>query len=119
VVKSDTDSTFSWSGRYLWDMENNLTRNAAQFLLGEYVHLIGERMPYPYGMLKINTIKIIKDKFSQGYTVMLTHEIFDGAFPDPDFPPVYQIDLLSFLQITGFSTMIERKPRERHNKRSY
>ena len=95
-------------------MENNLTRDAAQFLLLEYMNLIGKPMPAPYDMLKINTITLSKDKFSSGYSVLLSHNLFDGDFPDNN--PVYEIDLLSYLQITGFSTMIERKPKVRHSK---
>lgn len=60
------------------EMENNLTRRAAEYLLAEYHHLIGQPMPYPCNEQPITTISIVKDKNTQGYSVVLSNDFFDG-----------------------------------------
>ncbi len=84
------------------NMENNLTRNAAQYLLSEYFHLIGQPMPYPCNELPITTISIEKDKNTDGYSVILSHDIFDGDFPDDKIGSLCKTDLMTYLSIPEY-----------------
>ncbi len=63
-------------------MENNLNRDTAQYLLSEYYYLIGQAMSYPCYELPITTISIEKDKNTEDYSVVLSHEAFEGDLPD-------------------------------------
>lgn len=53
-------------------------------------------MPYPYSNLEINCISIDKNRIGSGYTITLSHEIFDGVLPDDTIPSV-KVDLFSYL----------------------
>lgn len=83
------------------DMENNLPLTVANRLFSDYLHFIGQKMPYPYYELEITSMTVEKDKIGTGYTVMLSHDEFDGVLPD-DKAPSIQIDLLSYLDIPVF-----------------
>lgn len=83
-------------------MENNLTRRAAECLLAEYHHLIGKPMPYPCNELPITTISIVKDKNTQGYSVLLSNDFFDGDLPDDQLGSICKTDLMTYLSIPDY-----------------
>lgn len=83
-------------------MENNLTRRAAEYLLAEYHHLIGQPMPYPCHQLPITTISIEKDKNTDGYSVVLSHDAFKGDLPDYQLGSICKTDLMNYLSIPEY-----------------
>ena len=83
------------------DMENNLPLSVANRLFRDYLHLLGRKMPYPYHELAITSMTVEKDKIGTGYTVMLSHDEFNGVLPD-DKAPSIKVDLLSYLGIPEF-----------------
>lgn len=83
-------------------MENHLAKQTADKLAQEYIKLIGQPMPYPYSALEITSITVEKNKNSKGFSVILSHDIFDGGWPEVTNFSCPQVDLLSYLEIPEF-----------------
>lgn len=83
-------------------MENYLSHETAKKLAKQYNKLIGQPMPYPYSGLPITSITVEKNKTSQGFSVILSHDIYDGGWPEVTGFKCPQVDLLYYLDIPKF-----------------
>lgn len=78
--------------------ENNLTQSAAIKLAKHYSNLIGNDLPFPFTGWEISSITVEKDKHGKGFSVILSHDIFDGGWPETAGHICPQIDIFTFLQ---------------------
>lgn len=81
--------------------ENNLTQSAAIYLAREFSNLIGESLPSPFVGMEISSITVEKDTRGKGFSVILSHDTFDGGWPELTGFVCPQVDLFSFLNLNS------------------
>lgn len=84
------------------NMKPALTLLAAQSLALNYGHLIGQPMPNPYSGLPITSITVEKNNKSKGFSVILSHDIFDGGIPEQTGFKCPKVDLMTYLSIPKY-----------------
>lgn len=91
-------------------MHKNLSQEAAEALSKKYHHLLGAPMPLPYSLLQVTSITVEKNIDSKGFSVILSHDIFDNfgiaeltGFMCP------QIELFEYLKKTKNQTISENR----------
>ncbi len=82
-------------------MKVHLTQDIAERIAKRYTHLIGKPMLDPYEGLPITSITVEKSKTTQGFDIILSHDIFDGGWPEVTGFKCPQTELLSYLAATG------------------
>jgi hypothetical protein len=83
-------------------MITELTLEEANELAKEHANLIGKPLPNPYSGLSITSITVEKNKKSKGFSVILSHDIYDNGWPEVTGFRCPQIDLLTYLKKPDF-----------------
>ena len=73
------------------------TKQEAELAAEENNYLIGQRLLHPYSALPITSITIEKAKRHQGFIVILSHDIFDGGWPEVTNQRCPQVELNYYL----------------------
>jgi hypothetical protein len=81
-------------------MKYYLTKQEAEDAAEQYNYLLGQKMLKPYESYPITSITVEKAKKNQGFIVILSHDVFDGGWPEITGFRCPQVELDDFLNVT-------------------
>ena len=80
-------------------MKYYLTKREAEHVAEKNNYLIGQAMAPPFESYPITSMTIEKSKKHQGFIIVLSHDIFDGGWPETVGFRCPQVELDDYLNV--------------------
>ncbi len=75
------------------------TKEQAEIAAFENHYLLGQEMAPPFETYPIQSITVEKSKIHQGFIVVLSHDVFDGGWPETVGFRCPQVELDDYLNV--------------------